>query len=286
MKKSLIILIIILSPAILSAQGDKIASEKIPLTLKLSFYKKPGDHRMVTTTVAKEKNNKKEPAVNVKVSFSVKDSGALLSLKNVYTDPEGKASVEVDKNLPRDEKGVVTILARVEEDSIYEGAENRISVKEANLVLSLAQMDTSRTVKARLTQVEPDGRETPVQEVGVNFYVQRLLGVMPVGEEYTGETDENGEAALWFPKGIPGDAQGNLTLVARLEDHELFGNVEAKADAKWGVPLPVEKDPFPRALWEPRAPIQMLITFSVLFGGVWTTYLFVFYQLFKIRREQ
>ncbi len=158
-------------------------------------------------------------------------------------------------------------------------------MKKANLILSLAEMDTARTVKARLTQVEPDRKEVPVPKATVSFYVQRLFGLMPAGEENTAETDENGEAILLFPKGIPGDERGNLTIVARVEEHELLGSMEAQADARWGTPVLAEKDPFPRALWEPRAPIQMIMTFSILFGGVWMTYCFVFYQLFKIRKE-
>lgn len=285
MKKLLIILTISMSPIILFAQENEITSEKIPLTLKLYFYKKADSRKIVTTTLTKELKNKKEPAVDIKVSFYVKGPSAQVFLEDVYTDFEGKASVEANKNLPRDEKGMTTILARVQGDSLYEGAENQVSVKEANLILSLSEMDTLRLVIARLTQVEPDGRETPVPEIEVKFYVQRLFGVMPLGEEYAVSTDDNGEASPQFPQGIPGDEQRSLTIVARVEGHELFGNVEAKVDAKWGVPVPIEKDPFPPALWEPQAPIQMIITFSILFGGVWITYSFVFYQLFKIRKE-
>jgi len=71
-----------------------------------------------------------------------------------------------------------------------------------------------------------------------------------------------------------------------MENNELFGNVENKANASWGIVLEKEIDPFPRALWEPYAPIPLIITVSVLFGGVWCVYFFIFYQMWNIKKEK
>ena len=48
----------------------------------------------------------------------------------------------------------------------------------------------------------------------------------------------------------------------------------------------MDKNPFPRALWEPYAPPSLILVISILFGGVWCAYFFTFYQLRKIKRDK
>jgi hypothetical protein len=105
---------------------------------------------------------------------------------------------------------------------------------------------------------------------------------MPLGEEATATTDDQGMATFNFPDGINGDEIGKIVIVARIIDNDVYGNIETNASTSWGNRLVIEKNPFPRALWEPRAPISLIATFCVIFGGIWFTYGFVFYLLVKI----
>jgi hypothetical protein len=152
------------------------------------------------------------------------------------------------------------------------------------IVLSMWQSDTSSIVTAKLTRIDSTGDTVPLPNVTIALFVQRLFGVMPVSEDNAVPTDANGEAAIAFPMNIPGDEQGNVTLVARVQDNDQLEKVEGRAHGKWGVPVAAVKDPFPRALWEPQAPFALIVTFAILFGGVWITYAFVFSQLFRIKK--
>jgi hypothetical protein len=97
--------------------------------------------------------------------------------------------------------------------------------------------------------------------------------------------DENGSASLEFPTDLPGDSEGNLTIIAKFEEHETFGNVERASQQKWGIP---SVNPAPiahRALWTKTPPMWMIITLSILLTGVWGHYLFAIISLIIIKKE-
>jgi 5-hydroxyisourate hydrolase-like protein (transthyretin family) len=263
------------------------AQEKRESTIELTYYKKADMTKSAVALVtAKNNQGKFTPAKNARVSFYMQNKNEQQFLKNVYTDNKGKALIELQKEMPLDTGSAFIIVAKIENDSSYENAEEKIRFKEANINIKLYPHDTSRTATAVITEIGKDGKQIPVKDVKVNFYVQRLFGVMPATEEYTINSDENGEAVFSYPKSIPGDTAGLITIAVRMEDNEKYGNVENKANASWGTRLMVDKDPFPRALWEPYAPLPLVITISLLFGGVWITYFFVFYQMRKISKEK
>jgi hypothetical protein len=51
-----------------------------------------------------------------------------------------------------------------------------------------------------------------------------------------GKTDEAGEASIEIPNNLPGDAKGNITLLAKLDENEVYGNLEAAVTTTMGNP--------------------------------------------------
>ncbi|HCN85051.1 MAG TPA: hypothetical protein DIT07_15755, partial [Sphingobacteriaceae bacterium] len=252
----------------------------------LSYYKKADMSKTAVAVItAKNKDGKFVPAKNARVNFYVIHDKEQALLKSVNTDNKGLAVIELQKSLPLGEDLSFTIVAKIENDKLYEDAEEQVHYKDANLTLNLNPHDTTHLVTAKVTEIGKDGKEISVKGAELKFYVQRLFGMMPAAEENTISTDEKGEASFAFPKNIPGDSAGVITVAARMEDNELFGNVENKATTSWGTALAIEKDPFPRALWEPYAPLPLVIILAMIFGGVWCTYFFIFFQLRKIKKE-
>lgn len=271
---------------IAAAQDQLQAQEKSEATIELSYYKKADLTKTAIAIVKVRKDKKFVPAKNAQVNFYVKHDKEQKLLKSVNTDNKGKAVIVLQKDLPLDEDLTFTIVAKIENDNLYEDAEEQIHYKDANLTLNLDPHDTARLATARVTEIDKDGKEIPVKGAEVKFYVQRLFGIMPAAEENTISTDEKGEASFTFPKNIPGNSTGVVTIAARMEDNERFGNVENKAPTSWGTKLPTERDPFPRALWEPSAPLPLLLTILIIFGGVWCTYFIILLQLRKIKKNE
>ncbi len=286
MKLNRIVLpIAVLFSSLLVAQDKTKATEKRDATIQLAYYKKADLTRTAVAIVkAKNSTGKFMAAQNARVNFYTTNEGKTELLNTVTTNGIGKAILILPAELPTDTGHAFTITAKIENDSIYGDADEEMRYKDASLVLKLDAGDTAHKATAILTRKDADGKETPVKGADIKFYVQRLFGTMPAGDDFTVTTDENGKAEFKYPKGIPGDVKSTLSIVAKVDDNDQFGNIETKTDATWGTPLVVDPNPFPRALWEPYAPLPLVITISTLFGGVWLTYFIIFRFLVKIKK--
>lgn len=201
------------------------------------------------------------------------------------TNGSGKAvlNVKADSALKTDAGGKVYFKAVFAGNKAMEPAEEVTEFKRARLEITPVKEDSLLSVQVRLLDLGT-GEAVPVPETLVGIFVKRHFNPLKVGE---GTTDENGEALVEFPLGLPGDSAGNLTLMAKLDENETYGNLEASVVApKWGVPVSNKIEDQPRALWSSHPPIWMLITFIVLMLVVWGHYVVIVYELFRLKKEQ
>jgi hypothetical protein len=124
--------------------------------------------------------------------------------------------------------------------------------------------------------------------VEVKIMVKRLLGDLPIGDEESYTTDLTGQVTAEFKRdSLPGDKNGNLILLAKTEDNDLYGNLLIEKTCKWGKPLEDNNDEFnSRTLWGTRnkTPFWLLgIAYSIIIG-VWSVIIFLVVQIFKIKR--
>ncbi|TAL40860.1 MAG: hypothetical protein EPN92_13910 [Chitinophagaceae bacterium] len=263
------------------------AQGKSEATIELSYLKKADMSKSVSAVVkAKNKEEKFVSAKNARVDFYVLDKNELQLIKSTNTNEKGLAVVSLQNDLPLDDSLYFTIVAKIQNHSLYEDVEEKVHYKDAGLTINLNLKDTARLITVMVTEKGKEGNDRPVKDTELKIYVKRMFGKMPATEDNSITTDGNGEATFVFPKNIKGDGAGQVTVVAKLENNEQFGNIETEANTSWGIILEKEKDPFPRALWEPYAPIPLIITVSALFGGVWCIYFFIFYQMRKIKKEK
>jgi len=149
---------------------------------------------------------------------------------------------------------------------------------EAKMTLSFEKEDSVNFCRVFVTS-----GDKPVSEVSVKIYVQRLFGLLPVGDDVS--TDENGIASFEFPNDIPGDDKGTLTVIAKIEDDDNYGSLETKGYISWGVPKTKITD-MGRSLSASRenAPIYFIIVSNLIILGIWGTLIYVITQIFKIKR--
>ena len=261
------------------------SSGKKQAMVQLSFLKNADQTRFITAAVSSKNDSGKLIFVpGIKIKFSALGLTGKSFLQEAITNEGGKAKITFPKNISPDTSGI-TIIASIENDKMYEDAEVQAAVKEADLHIDLTKKDSSKLITATVTELMVNGEKRPVSGVEVGFGVKRLFGIMPLAEEATATTDDNGMATFSFPKEIKGDEKGDVIIVARIMDNEIYGSVEATTITQWGSPLVVEKNPFPRALWEPKAPIILIVSFSIIFGGIWITYGIVISQIIKIKKK-
>ena len=120
----------------------------------------------------------------------------------------------------------------------------------------------------------------PLESAAVVFAVRRTFGNLVIG---TDTTMDDGTAQTKFPQGLPGGATGQLQLLADVKPTDRYAAAHTEMFIGGGVVVPPVTDPFPRAFWAPHAPFWLILSISVLLGGVWTTYMFVVAQIIGIR---
>src|SRR4051812_33919944 len=96
--------------------------------------------------------------------------------------------------------------------------------KKAKLQIALSEEDSVKTVKAIINESGADGIEMPVKGVEVHFFVKKSFGLLPIGDAAT--TDEKGEASVEFFKDLPGDQNGNVTIIAKVDDDAKVATLE------------------------------------------------------------
>jgi len=117
--------------------------------------------------------------------------------------------------------------------------------------------------------------------------IKRLGGNLTVGDEPTYTTDSSGTVAAEFKRdSIPGDANGDIVLIANVEDNDNYGNLSVEKTAKWGAPLTYDSTFNDRSLFGTRdkAPIWLLLMAYLIIGIVWGTLAYLVFQIFKIKK--
>ena len=119
----------------------------------------------------------------------------------------------------------------------------------------------------------------PMAGLEVKLFAKRYFGNLVVDKPV--DTDAEGKASFTFPKNLPGDASGNVVLMAQLSNEELFGLV--KTETQMSIGVPTNRPPLnePRALWNvvQKTPIWLLITYLASVLIVWGFIVYVMLQL-------
>jgi hypothetical protein len=281
-KQGIKITLIILLLLKVSSPSFSQAGEKIAPNLQLQYFNITDEIKSLKATLIYSSNRMELPLPGMKISFY---SGAPDNnlIGSVITDENGIAAITLSdyKTIPTNAEEFWTFNAEFPGNDSIEGTSAEISIKDLNFVMSLSEADSIKTITLNVTTIR-DGIEMPVSGEIVMIYVPRMFSLLPVGEV---TLNESGTASIEFPSDLPGDKEGMITIISKLEEHPDFGNIERKVSQKWGVPTEYSVPTAHRALWTKTPPMWMIVTLSILLTGVWGHYLFAIISLFLIKRE-
>lgn len=211
------------------------------------------------------------------------DGEALLGAVN--TDENGNAimSFPEDHTFYSNEDGYMQFISRFEGSDVFNPSEEMIEVKDARVELEFGNVESERSIIYRGFYADQEGNEEPIVDQDIYLYVPRMFSLMKIED---GWLEEDGQGMMTFPDDLIGDEHGNIMVIARIEDHWEYGNLEASAEIDWALPKHSEKLQGPqRELWTPIAPLWMIITLIIMLAGVWGHYIYAFVQLWAIRKE-
>lgn len=155
----------------------------------------------------------------------------------------------------------------------------------ATMKLTFSEKDSVKICTATLT-----AGEKPLEGIAVKFYAQRYFSLLPfIAGGKAVSTDEKGMATVNFPKLLPGDCNGSIVVIAKVEDDDNYGSLEAKDSIKWGSIISTseqEEEWNTRSLSATgdRAPVYLLSAAGFIIVIVWGTLIYVMFSLVRIKK--
>ncbi len=213
------------------------------------------------------------------------DSAGTNLISNLKTDETGKAKAFIPPSLKAvwDASSQHTFIVMAGDEEVI----SDFVITKAKITLDTSNADGVRNVTVSVLKME-DTKWVPAADVEMKVGIQRLGGILSAGEEDNYTTDSSGTVTVEFKRDkLPGDQNGNLLLVAKVEDNELFGSLIAEKKALWGIASKVDTGFFDqRTLWSTRfrTPYWLLfMAYSIIFG-VWGTLIYLIRQVIKIKK--
>jgi hypothetical protein len=281
MKRNISFTILLIS-FLLCIESDLYSQDKALISpyIQLQYFKNTDDQRILKTTLTYSLNRMELPLTGKEITFySGGDKKELLGTG--VTDDKGVAKIELTNALKiaTDNTGTWAFKTDFKGNDTIEAASADISVKDVTLEATYSEVDSVKTISVRAFTLS-NGKEIPVSGEPVLVYVPRMFSLLQIGEI---ALDDKGSGTLEFPRDLPGDKEGNITVFTRFEENATFGNVERQVQLKWGIPTDYSLPTTHRALWTKTAPKWMIYTLTILLSGVWGHYLFAIISLIRIR---
>jgi hypothetical protein len=259
----------------------QLAAQNITSALELKQLKTSDGNRIFHVKLTGESEAGTVPVADAKIELFSVSEGKSVSIGIATTNHEGKGFlIPEGVNYLKNKEGISEIKATFTGRGKLSGSEASVKFKELNLQVTLAGQDSLRTIQLHASAVGLKGEIIPLKETTFNIYIQGLFTKLKIGDCFV----DAGEGTFEFPKNIPGDVNGNLKIFVRLEENDVYGDVEKIENAKWGNHSSGFVEPT-RSLWTSGAPIWMITTLIILLAGVWSHYLYAVIQLIKIRKE-
>ena len=259
----------------------QLSAQNITSAIELKQLMTSDGDRIFSVNLTGESETGAVPVSDAKIDFFSLADGKSSLLGSILTNKDGKASF-TPKNAKylKNKEDLSEVKATFTGKGKLASSEASVKFKELNLLITLSEKDSLNTIQLHATSVGPNGEAIPLKETNFNLYIQGLFSKLKIGECFV----DAGEGTFEFPKNIPGDENGHLKIFVRLEENEVYGDIEKTANAKWGNHRSGFTEPV-RSLWTSGAPIWMITTLIILLAGVWSHYLYAVIQLIKIRKE-
>jgi hypothetical protein len=280
-KKSDVIAValIFLMAGLLGTSARAQDTARIKTVLSLEYLNRDGT-KILTGKLSAKKEGKYMPVNGMKLNFSYVSGKVRKSIGTEETGSKGKAMIEIPDGIIASggTKGTYSFESSFAESGNYMNSSASVEIRNASMELTFLKKDTDKQVICKVWETGKDGMQVPVNELKIQFYVPRTFSLLKVGES----TLSDGSASIDFPVTLPGDTRGGLTVVAKIEDNETYGNLEASGKIDWGKPLPPEII-VKRGLGDTNAPLWMVYTLIILLSLVWFHYMYVIFTVFRIR---
>ncbi len=251
--------------------------------MSLAFFNINNETRRLVATVKTRVQGYYENVKGVTIHFYQDAESPENLIGDAVTNDKGIATIDLPEK--RETPLWTTYVATLKDALPYADADRDVTIKKAVMELTTEEKDSVKTVKVFVGSPDSTGNIIPAEGVTVGIFVRRLFGLLPITKDFTA-TDAEGNLVIAFPPGIPGDENGNLTIVAQVNDHDDFGNLEASKQLRWGEATVFDRSAQLKELWLSSANTsRVILTLTTLMLiGVLGVVLFIIQQLSRISK--
>ncbi len=261
------------------------AQDKKTLNLSLAYYLTNNNTPYLVVTTKAKTDGKFQPVKGMEVKLFLDKDTTGHFIGKIITNNKGQAAVSIPPSLKSvwDANAKHTFLAISAANKEFDETSTDLSPNKARIILDTAD---DKNITATVTEFK-DSAWAPVKGLELKIGVKRLCADLPVSDEQSFTTDSLGHVKAEFKKvGLPGDAKGNIILVARVEDNDQFGNLRVEKTVPWGTKFVPDTNFFVRALWGTRfrTPLWLLfMAYSIVFS-VWGILIYLIALLIKVKK--
>jgi len=276
-----VLLIFLLKTGLTFAQEDK----PLRIYMDIMCYQKSSGIDLKATVRARIGENRKiMPVSDIPISFyNITDSSEVKLGASISNDKgESIYTVAADRDLFLNDEGTYTFSAAFEGNERFNRATKKMAIKKARIEIVFIEVDSVKVVSAKAYEIDQSGSDKILMDgIDLSFYVPGSFSLYRIGEAEL----KDGVCTVEFPVTLPGDSEGNLTIIAKIEESDDFGFVEDSAAKDWGMVretfVPEER----RGLGDTDAPLWMTYTLIVLLSAVWVHFLYIFVVIYLIKKD-
>lgn len=286
-KIALIVGSLILSSLFVFAQNSTKTTPELMLDLKYNLKNNQAPYILVHSKTKMEKKKfQSVPDISVSVYLDKQADNALIGKLSTNNNGDGAVFIPPSLKSDWDSSETHTFLALSEAKRPYAEATAELKITKARISIDTANEDGARSVIIKVEALS-SGKWAPVKDVELKASVKRLGGDLGINDKATFTTDSLGEVKGEFKRdSIPGDANGNIVLVAKAEDNDAYGNLSIEKTVKWGASFKYISTFDERSLFATRdkAPRWLIFIASLIITIVWGTVIYLIMQIFEIRK--
>ncbi len=259
--------------------------EKNSLILNVGYYNLNNKIQYLKATTKAKIDGKFQLVPGIHVSFYITDQTAPNLLGKAVTNEAGEAAVAIPATASNEWKKSPkqSFIVVSEATKEYDATTGNADITKARI-----KIDTTADKQITATLLEQtDSTWVPIAGVDMKITVQRLGGDLDVNETPTYTTDSLGMVNAEFKRDtLPGDEKGNLVLVAKVEESDLFGSLTTEQTVPWGKPTTYVSEFDKKTLFARRgkAPGWLKFMAYTIFLLVWLSLAYLVVQIWKLKK--
>ncbi|MDB5031633.1 hypothetical protein [Mucilaginibacter sp.] len=266
-------------------KGFTQTAQKADLSIAVNYFISNNKVPRLMVKVKTKVNGRFQNVAGISLKLFLDKDTAGKFIGKVVTNDDGEATAYIPPSLKSQWGNSLKhiFVATFDGNKKYESANGDVTVAKAKILIDAG---SDKTITASVFEMK-DTSWVPVKGVDVVLAIRRMGADLAINDTPAFTTDSTGKASGDFKRdGIPGDAKGNIILVAKVLDNDQYGNLSVEKTVPWGAKFTMVNLFGKRTLFATRdkAPLWLqLIAYSIMFI-VWGILVYLVFNVFKIKK--